>query len=60
MDEEKYLGDGVYATVDEYGEITLDLRGQDHTTSIVMEPQVVAAFVSMRVVQRIIKDYGLN
>ena len=40
---DKYLGDGVYASFDGYY-IVLDLRGQDTTTKIVMEPKVVGAF----------------
>lgn len=35
--EDSYLGDGVYASFDGYG-IVLDLRGQDTTTRIVLEP----------------------
>lgn len=37
---EQYLGDGVYATYDGYG-IWLDLRGQDDTTRIYLEPDVL-------------------
>lgn len=37
---EDYIGDGVYVTFDGYA-ITLDLRGQDNTTRIVLEPQVM-------------------
>lgn len=37
-----YLGDGVYASYDGYG-IALDLRGQDATTRIYLEPEVIAA-----------------
>ena len=41
---ETYLGDGVYATFD--GQcITLDLRGQDDTTRIVLEPEVLEALI---------------
>lgn len=36
-----YLGDGVYASFDGYY-IGLDLRGQDSTTRIAMEPAVIA------------------
>ena len=36
----RYLGDGVYASWDGY-HITLDLRGQDTTTRIALEPQVM-------------------
>ena len=38
--EDVYLGDGVYASFDGYA-IVLDLRGQDNTTRIVLEPIVV-------------------
>jgi len=44
---ETYLGDGVYATWDGYG-IALDLRGQDSTTRIVLEPEVIAALIAFR------------
>ncbi len=37
-----YLGDGVYASYDGY-HIVLDLRGQDNTTRIALEPPVLAA-----------------
>ncbi len=37
-----YLGDGVYASFDGY-QIWLDLRGQDTTTRIALEPAVFAA-----------------
>lgn len=37
-----YLGDGVYASFDGYA-IVLDLRGQDDTTRIVLEPDVLRA-----------------
>lgn len=40
--KERYLGDGVYASFDGYM-ITLDLRGQDSTTRIALEPEVLAA-----------------
>jgi len=39
---ERYLGDGVYASFDGY-HVVLDLRGQDNTTRIAMEPSVLAA-----------------
>lgn len=35
--EDDYLGDGVYASFDGY-QIVLDLRGQDNTTRIALEP----------------------
>ena len=42
---ETYLGDGVYATTD--GEsVTLDLRGQDDTTCIVLESEVLDALIT--------------
>lgn len=41
--EDRYLGDGVYASFDGFG-VVLDLRGQDNTTRICMEPSVIAAF----------------
>lgn len=52
MDEKKigeaqYLGDGVYAEYDGY-HIVLDLRGQDNTIKIAMEPEVLKAFDSFR------------
>ena len=37
--QEEYLGDGVYASYDGY-HIVLDLRGQDDTTRIALEPEV--------------------
>lgn len=42
MRTEQYLGDGVYAVFDGYA-ITLDLRGQDSTTRIVLEPETLKA-----------------
>lgn len=39
--EDRYLGDGVYASFDGY-HIQLDLRGQDNTTRIALEPGVLA------------------
>lgn len=41
---EEYLGDGVYATFTGMG-IWLDLRAQDSTTRIFLEPQVFNALV---------------
>lgn len=38
--EDRYLGDGVYASFDGY-HIILDLRGQDRTTRIALEPAVM-------------------
>lgn len=37
--EDHYLGDGVYASFDGY-HVVLDLRGQDNTTRIALEPMV--------------------
>ena len=45
--EERYLGDGVYASCDGY-HIILDLRAQDSTTRIAMEPPVWDALVGYR------------
>lgn len=42
--EETYLGDGVYAAFDGYG-VMLDLRGQDDTTRIYLEPAVMDALI---------------
>jgi hypothetical protein len=42
--EPEYLGDGVYCTFDGDG-ILLDLRGEDATTKIAMEPTVLRALV---------------
>jgi len=39
--EDEYLGDGVYASFDGY-HIILDLRAQDNTTRIALEPSVLA------------------
>lgn len=40
--KDTYLGDGVYASFDGY-QIWLDLRGQDRTTKIALDPRVVEA-----------------
>jgi hypothetical protein len=37
---DEYLGDGVYASFDGHM-IVLDLRGQDNTTMIALEPEVL-------------------
>lgn len=37
---DEYLGDGVYASFDGFA-VALDLRGQDSTTRIVLEPEVM-------------------
>jgi len=42
-----HLGDGVYASWDGY-HIWLDLRGQDSTTRIALEPAVLAALDEYR------------
>lgn len=42
MTEDGYLGDGVYASFDGY-HVVLDLRAQDSTTRIALEPQVIEA-----------------
>ena len=44
---EMYLGDGVYASFDGHY-IVLDLRAQDNTTRIAMEPFVLDALDSYR------------
>ena len=38
--EDRYLGDGVYASYDGY-HFVLDLRAQDSTTRIALEPAVL-------------------
>lgn len=42
--EDDYLGDGVYASFDGR-HITLDLRAQDTTTYIALEPAVMEALI---------------
>lgn len=42
--EDQHLGDGVYASYDGY-HIILDLRAQDSTTRIALEPEVMSALV---------------
>jgi len=39
-----YLGDGVYASFDGY-HIVLDLRAQDSTTRIALDPDVMDALI---------------
>lgn len=39
---DQYIGDGVYASYDGY-HVVLDLRGQDDTTRIALEPPVLNA-----------------
>ena len=46
-EHEQYLGDGVYASFDGYHTI-LDLRGQDNTTRIALEPAVMDALIGFR------------
>lgn len=45
--EDRYLGDGVYASFDGY-HIVLDLRAQDSTTRIALEPAVLASLNSFQ------------
>ena len=45
--EDRYLGDGVYASFDGY-QIWLDLRGQDSTTRIALEFGVLACLDRFR------------
>lgn len=40
--KDRYLGDGVYASFDGY-HIVLDLRAQDSTTRIALEPSALTA-----------------
>lgn len=47
MIEDEYLGDGVYASFDGYY-IILDLRGQDNTTRIAIEPYVFNRLVQYK------------
>lgn len=42
-----YLGNGVYASFDGY-HIVLDLRAQDHTTRIALEPEVIQRLIRFR------------
>jgi len=44
LPKDVYLGDGVYASFDGYC-IVLDLRGQDSTTRIALEPEVFKALL---------------
>ena len=44
---EDYLGDGVYASFDGYY-LKLDLRGQDNTTEIFLEPEVFQRLLAFR------------
>ncbi len=55
--KDEHLGDGVYASFDEYN-IVLDLRGQDNFTKIVLEPNVFNALVKYKenVMRQLAKD----
>ena len=44
---EDYLGDGVYASFDGFY-LKLDLRGQDSTTEIFLEPEVFERLLQFR------------
>jgi len=44
---EEYLGDGVYVVFDGYS-FVLDLRGQDNSTKIILEPVVMDALDRFR------------
>ncbi len=43
--KDEYLGDGVYASFDGWA-ITLDLRAQDSTTRVVLEPDVIEHLIT--------------
>lgn len=43
-DHQQYLGDGVYASFDGL-QVWLDLRGEDDTTAIGLDPLVIAELV---------------
>jgi len=45
--KDRYIGDGVYASFDGY-HIILDLRAQDNTTRIALEPSVIDELVKYR------------
>lgn len=45
--EDRYIGDGVYASFDGY-HIILDLRAQDNTTRIALEPPVLDELLRFR------------
>lgn len=53
--DETYLGDGVYAVFDGY-HIVLDLRAQDSTTKIALEPAVLDALFMFR--RRLVEQAG--
>ncbi len=45
--EDRYIGDGVYASFDGFG-VALDLRMQDTTTRIYLEPDVFKKLIQYR------------
>ncbi len=45
--KDEYLGDGVYASWDGF-HLWLDLRGQDKTTRIALEPSVMGRLIEFR------------
>jgi hypothetical protein len=63
--EDAYLGDGVYASWDGY-HVVLDLRAQDNTTRISLEPSVFDALIDYRksvqqeIKRRVCKDAEEN
>ena len=56
-DYDMYLGDGVYATFDGY-HIVLDLRGQDNTTRIALEPDVMESLDEYRQKLSTVDDFS--
>lgn len=56
--EDRYLGDGVYASFDGY-HVVLDLRGQDTTTRICLEPTVFGALKEyVEVIESVLKSHS--
>lgn len=55
MMHKTYLGDGVYATFDGYA-IILDLRGQDNTTRIYLEPAVMKSLHKFAESVKVLRD----
>ena len=55
--QDTYLGDGVYASYDGYY-IWLDLRGQDNTTKIALEPPVFLNLLAFKA--KVTKRKGNN
>lgn len=51
---DRYIGDGVYASYDDY-HIWLDLRAQDRTTRIALEPNVVMELIQYAIDVGVIK-----